>query len=54
MSFFPDFNKLSVEEGYKNFLERKLINDIEFDVKKARGEYYFIVDRSGSMRGDRI
>lgn len=51
VSFIPKFSELKFEEAYKNFKEKKAQ---EFDVNTVRGEYIFILDRSGSMDGSRI
>lgn len=53
LTFFPNFNTESPEETYNNFLKNKL-HEFKFNQTNIRGEYIFIIDRSGSMDGSRI
>ena len=55
--FFPNFNDLTIEEAFSLIkkgnkkLEEKLKSNY---VKSGKGEFFFVLDRSGSMEGDRI
>ena len=51
ISFIPKFCTLNIDDAYKASVEgRKL----ETDIDNAKGEYLFLLDRSGSMGGSRI
>ena len=56
ITFFPDFNidddYLSYEKLKDKFLENN--EEFNYDQKNIKGEFIFVVDRSGSMEGDRI
>ena len=56
ITFFPDFNidddNLTYEKLKDKFLENK--EEFNYDKNKIKGEFIFVVDRSGSMYGDRI
>eukprot|EP01016_Furgasonia_blochmanni_P041762 TRINITY_DN546_c0_g5_i2.p1 TRINITY_DN546_c0_g5~~TRINITY_DN546_c0_g5_i2.p1 ORF type:complete len:571 (+),score=185.52 TRINITY_DN546_c0_g5_i2:106-1818(+) len=60
VTFFPDFNTFSVEDALKSLRKAKFwsedLNLASFseDLTAARSEFIFIIDRSGSMMGDRI
>ena len=56
ITFFPDFNIDDDNLTYKNFKDKFLENKEEFnyDQNNIKGEFIFVVDRSGSMEGDRI
>jgi uncharacterized protein with von Willebrand factor type A (vWA) domain len=51
ITFVPKFSSLNPKEAYSSSLKGK---SLEADVGKARGEYIFLLDRSGSMSGERI
>lgn len=51
LSFIPKFCSLSISDAYKASLEGK---KLEGDMDSAKGEYVFLLDRSGSMGGKRI
>jgi hypothetical protein len=51
LSFIPKFCTLSISDAYKASVEGKTL---EGEIDSARGEYVFLLDRSGSMSGGRI
>lgn len=51
LSFIPKFCELKIDDAYKAAVKGK---KIETDMDKARGEYIFLLDRSGSMDGVRM
>ena len=51
LSFIPKFCSLSISDAYNASLEGK---KLEGDMDSAKGEYVFLLDRSGSMGGKRI
>ena len=51
LSFIPKFCDLSLDDAYKASVAGK---SFETDIDNARGEYIFLLDRSGSMEGARI
>ena len=51
ISFIPKFCSLNVDDAYKEALKG---SSFENDLDSARGEYIFLLDRSGSMGGSRI
>lgn len=51
LSFIPKFCTLNVTDAYQAEVEHK---SFEADIDAARGEYIFLLDRSGSMGGTRI
>ena len=51
VSFIPKFCNLNLEDAKKQALKS---NEFETDMDSARGEYIFLLDRSGSMGGKRI
>lgn len=51
ISFIPKFCTLSVDDAYKASVANK---SYESDMDGAKGEYIFLLDRSGSMGGTRI
>ena len=54
INFMPDFNHSSDEDAYKAFKENSVKTNYEINLMKAKGEYIFLLDRSGSMSGQRI
>jgi uncharacterized protein with von Willebrand factor type A (vWA) domain len=51
LSFIPKFCQLNLDDAYK----ASLINtSTEVEIGTAKGEYIFLLDRSGSMGGKRI
>jgi hypothetical protein len=52
----PEFNNLSVDDAYQAYLEENNLENDDFPLEKKyeRGEYIFLIDRSGSMDGPRI
>ena len=48
LSFVPKFCELSIDDAYRASVGGKVI---ETDIGNARGEYIFLLDRSGSMSG---
>ena len=51
ISFIPKFCELSVDDAYKASMVEK---SVETDIANGKGEYVFLLDRSGSMGGQRI
>ena len=51
LSFVPKFCSLSIDDAYKASIADK---KVETDIESAKGEYIFLLDRSGSMGGARI
>lgn len=51
LSFIPKFCPLSIDDAYKASIAGK---SFETDIENAKGEYIFLLDRSGSMRNARI
>ena len=51
ISFVPKFCELSVDDAYKASVAGK---SFETDIENGKGEYIFLLDRSGSMGGARI
>ncbi len=51
LSFIPKFCELTVDDAYK---ASTLHTPLETDMNAVRGEYIFLLDRSGSMGGSRI
>ena len=56
ITFFPDFNIDDDNITYKKLKDKFLENKEEFnyDQNNIKGEFIFVVDRSGSMEGQRI
>jgi len=54
INFFPDFNSLTLNEA-KLYIEKGIYSDSEDTLRANRllskGEFIFIIDRSGSMDG---
>jgi len=53
VTLFGDFDKKSGAEIFENFEKAKEINSVE-NYQAVKGEYIFVLDRSGSMSGKRI
>ncbi|CAK76747.1 unnamed protein product (macronuclear) [Paramecium tetraurelia] len=51
LTFIPKFNEVSLDDAYSQYLDGLIIADNQ---KIKRGNYLFIIDRSGSMSGSRI
>lgn len=51
VSFIPKFCDLTINDAVRMQLEGK---DFECDIESAKGEYLFLLDRSGSMGKDRM
>ena len=51
LSFIPKFCDLSLDDAYKASIEGK---GFHTSVENAKGEFVFLLDRSGSMGGKRI
>lgn len=51
LSFIPKFCSLNLTDAYKSAVENK---PFETDMSSTRGDYVFLLDRSGSMGGTRI
>lgn len=51
VSFIPKFSEVKVEDAYKKLQDNKTA---QFDITAIKGEYIFILDRSGSMDGTRM
>ncbi len=51
ISFVPKFCELNIDDAYKASV---LGTPIDTDIDNAKGEYIFLLDRSGSMKGKRI
>lgn len=51
LSFIPKFCDLNVSDAYKASVANKTY---ESDILTAKGDYVFLLDRSGSMSGTRI
>lgn len=54
ISLMPSFNPCSDEDAYKAFQENSAKTNYEMNLLNAKGEYIFLLDRSGSMDGKRI
>ena len=51
LSFIPKFCNMDVNDAYKASITNK---SYETDMEAAKGDYIFLLDRSGSMGGTRI
>ena len=51
LSFIPKFCTLNLDDAYKASVLGK---GFETDIEHGKGEYIFLLDRSGSMGGSRI
>ncbi len=51
LSFIPKFCSLSLDDAYKASVMGK---SYKTDISNVKGEYIFLLDRSGSMGGSRI
>jgi len=52
LSFIPKFNNLTTDNAYQEYIASNFDNLGE--MSESKGEFIFILDRSGSMCGDRI
>lgn len=53
LDFYPKFNSLTADQA-KEFLSLNKEPLLESDITNSKVEFFFIIDRSGSMDGDRI
>ena len=51
LSFIPKFCHLNIDDAYKASIAEK---KVDVDIENAKGEFVFLIDRSGSMGGSRI
>jgi len=51
LSFIPKFCTLSLDDAYKASVKGSLMDT---EIEHSKGEYIFLLDRSGSMEGARI
>lgn len=51
LSFIPKFCELTLDDAMQASMNKK---PLETDMSSAKGEYIFLLDRSGSMGGQRI
>ena len=51
LSLIPKFCTLDINDAYRASIENR---HYDTDVGSAKGEYIFLLDRSGSMKGHRI
>ena len=51
LTFLPKFTSIDSKKAYELETQGK---ELDFDLKSARGEYIFVLDRSGSMLGTRV
>lgn len=51
LSFIPKFCELTIDDAMAASMVKK---PLETDMSAAKGEYVFLLDRSGSMGGTRI
>ena len=54
VSFFPQFNAASDEDAFDSFVKNSVKNDFKISALKSKGEFIFVLDQSGSMKGRRI
>lgn len=54
INFMPDFNPSNDEDAYHAFQSNSAKTDYEVNLLNAKGEYIFLLDRSGSMANNRI
>ena len=54
INFMPDFNPCSDEDAYLAFQKNSAKSNYEVNLMNAKGEFIFLLDRSGSMEGKRI
>ena len=52
ITLVPDFNRANIDDAYQAYIDDG--NDYDFDFLNKKGEFIFLLDRSGSMDGDRI
>ena len=54
VSVMADLDKIGHEQAYDNLLKAKEVAKEQHSMTGVRGEYIFLIDRSGSMEGERI
>ena len=54
VSVMADLDKIGHEEAYENLVKAKEVVKEQHSMTGVRGEYIFLIDRSGSMEGERI
>lgn len=54
VSFFPHFNPAPEDEAYDSYVKNSAKNDFKISALKSKGEFLFVLDQSGSMKGGRI
>ena len=57
INFFPDFNKLTTDQAKAKIssgMYDETPETLKTDYENSKGEFIFIIDRSGSMNGKRI
>ena len=54
VSFFPHFNPASEDDAYDSYVKNSAKNDYKISALKSKGEFLFVLDQSGSMKGRRI
>lgn len=53
LTFFPKFEQSSADQNYEALVQGQEVK-YDADMANTRGEYIFLLDRSGSMEGERI
>lgn len=51
LSFIPKFCDLNIDDAYKASING---TPYETDIDNVKGDYIFLIDRSGSMKGDKM
>lgn len=55
ITFFPEFNNdQTPDDAYSQFQQDSNLNNIDVNLMTAKGEFVFLLDRSGSMSGGRM
>lgn len=53
LTFIPELNQDSNEKSYEQYINSPLVSNT-VDIANAKGDFIFVIDRSGSMHGARI